>query len=520
MVPSDLLAGARLLTRLPNFLARPIDVERARPELRRRLGRREATFVDFVRRTIYARPASPYAQLLRHAGCQPGDFEELVCTRGVEGALGTLLAAGVYLTTAECRGSRPVRRGSLVFDLDPRGLRNPLVRWDLPMRTGGSRSEGLPVGWNLAFVLDRAVNLCLTESARGPARRRHAIWTAPGSGAIVHLLDICARGSAPARWFSPVDPAAPEVTSRYRVSVRLVRGGARLGGRRLPAPEHVRARAPDPIVDWMASVLREGAIPQLHARPSAVLRTCEAAARRGVDLAGAEALVDGEPITAGRAAAMRRAGLRVLPRYATAEVGLIGEACLEPQGSDDMHVMHDLVAVIQPDATRTSQDLPSDALLISSLRPAAPLILLNVSMGDAGILDGRSCGCPVGAEGWPARLRGILRLAEPAGHGVSPSSADLARVLDETLPARFGGGPGDYQIVEEERPDGSRRLRLLVHPGVGPLDPRAIAAVFVSASGAGLSSDLVAVERRAPMATTFGKVLHTHRTRGELGPPS
>ena len=520
MLSSDLLAGARLLTRLPGFLARPVDVGRARPELRRRLGQREATFVDLVRRTIYARPAGPYAQLLRHAGCQPRDFEELVCARGVEGALGTLLAAGVYLTTAECRGSRPVRRGSLVFDVDPRRLANPLVRWDVPMRTGGSRSEGLPVGWNLGFVRDRAVNLCLTELARGPARRRHAIWTAPGSGAIVHLLDICARGSGPARWFSPVDWTAPEVAMRYRVSVHLVRSGARLGRRWLPVPEHAPALAPDSIVDWMASVLREGAIPQLHGRPSAVLRTCEAAAKRGVDLAGAEVLVDGEPITAGRSAAMRRAGLRVLPRYATVEVGLVGEACLEPQGSDDMHVMHDLVAVIQPDATRMTQDLPSDALLISSLRPAAPLVLLNASMGDTGILDGRSCGCPVGAEGWPTRLRGILRLAGTEGHGVSPSSADMARVLDETLPARFGGGPGDYQIVEAERPDGSRRLRLLVHPGVGQLDPQAVAAVFVSASGAGLTTNLVTVERRAPMATTFGKVLHTHRTRDEIDRPS
>jgi hypothetical protein len=44
--------------------------------------------------------------------------------------------------------------------------------------------------------------------------------------------------------------------------------------------------------------------------------------------------------------------------------------------------------------------------------------------------------------------------------------------------------------------------------------------VFVSASGAGLTTNLVTVERRAPMATTFGKVLHTHRTRDEIDRPS
>ena len=520
MIPSDLLAGARLLTRLPGFLARHVDAPRARVDLARRRADREPAFVELVRRTVYARPASVYARLLRHAGCQAGDFAELVRARGVEGALRALLAAGVYLTSAECRGGRPVRRGGLVIDVDPRELRNPLAGWDLPMRTGGSRSEGVPVGWDLAFVGDRAVNLCLTEAARGPVRRRHAIWTAPGSGAIVHLLDICARGGTPSRWFSPVDPSTGHLATRYRASVLVVRGGARLAGRRLPAPEHVPASAPDPIVDWLERTRGEGAVPQLHARPSAVLRVCEAASMRGVDLRGAEVIVDGEPVTAGRAGAMRRAGLRVLPRYATVEVGLVGEACLAPRDSDDMHLMHDLVAVIRPDDSPPGGPLPPDALLVSSLRPSAPLILLNASMGDAGALDARACGCPVAAEGWSTRIRDIFRLDDPAGRRVPLPYQNVARVLDETLPARFGGGPGDYQVVEQEQPGGRWDVRLLVHPGVGPLDPHALVAAFVSGLGPEIFGDVVTVERRAPLPTTFGKVLHVHRLRSGLDPVS
>ena len=34
--------------------------------------------------------------------------------------------------------------------------------------------------------------------------------------------------------------------------------------------------------------------------------------------------------------------------------------------------------------------------------------------------------------------------------------ADAARVLEETLPGRFGGGAGDYQLVEDETPLGAR----------------------------------------------------------------
>jgi hypothetical protein len=521
VVSSDVLAGARLLARLPGFLRRPIGGDRAREELTRRLERRDATFVDLVRRTIYARPASPYARLLRHAGCEIGDLERLVRVEGVEGALQTLQAAGVYLTAAELRGGRPARRGGLAIDVDPAQLRNPLVGWDLPMRTGGSRRAGLSLGWDLAFVRDRAVDLCLAEAAHGGSRRRYAVWTAPGSGAIVHLLDVCARGSTPARWFSPVDPAATELSARYRWSVHLLRGGGWLGGRRLPAPEHVPVLAPGPIVDWMSGVLDAGVVPRLHARPSAVLRACEIAGRRGVDLEGAEVIVGGEPITASRAATMRRAGLRVLPRYAAGEVGLIGDACLTPRGADDVHVLHDLVAVVQPGGLPGDGALPPGALLVSSLRPTAPLIVLNASVGDAGVLDGSACSCPVGTQGWRTRLREIVRLDElrGAGEGMSPSSSVVARVLDETLPSRFGGGPGDYQLVEDDASN-DRRLRLLVHPAVGPVDPHAVVETFVSALDAWPAIRLVTVERHVPLATTFGKILHVHRTRRGLDQPA
>jgi len=265
------VSGARLLARLPGFLRRPVDADDARRTLARRLAARDAGFLELVRRTVYAHAATPYARLLRHAGCAYADLERLVRTDGVEGALGRLLAAGVYLTGAELRGREAVRRGGLTLDVDPRQLRNPLVGCDLPMRTGGSRGAGMPVGWSLDFVRDRAADLCLAEVARGPARRRYAVFSAPGSAAIAHLLDIYAQGGAPDRWFSPVDPASPELPARYRWSARLLRGGTRIAGRRLPGPVHVPPLAPGPIVDWMAGVLAGGAVPYLHTRPSSVV---------------------------------------------------------------------------------------------------------------------------------------------------------------------------------------------------------------------------------------------------------
>ena len=193
------------------------------------------------------------------------------------------------------------------------------------MQTGGSRSAGTPVGWSLDFVRDRAVNLRLAEAARGPARRRYAVWSAPGSAALAHLLDIYARGVAPDRWYSPVDPASPELPAPYRWSAHLLRAAGRFCNRPLPRPVHVPTLAPGPIVDWFGSVLAaaRGPVPPHAAqrRPSDL----RGRGRRDVSLEGTEVAVGGEPITAARVAAMRRAGLRVLPRYAAAEAGLIGD---------------------------------------------------------------------------------------------------------------------------------------------------------------------------------------------------
>jgi hypothetical protein len=350
----------------------------------------------------------------------------------------------------------------------------------------------------------------------------------PGSGAIAHLLDVAARGAVPERWFSQVDPRSPAVRARYRASVRVLRLAAGLAGVRLPLPTHAPLDDPQPVLRWLAEVLGDGATPEILGYPSAMLRLAETALRAGVRLDGFEVITGGEPITSGRVAVMRRAGMRVFPRYAVIEAGLVAEGCLRPDGPDDVHVVSDLVALIQPDAAVPPQTLPSGALLVSTLRPSAPFMLLNVSLGDAAILDRRPCDCALAALGWAARLRTIRSFEKLTAEGMTFLDADVAQVLEEALPARFGGRPGDYQLVEEERPDGRACLRLLVHPEVGRIDPQAVVDAFLSALGpaggaAGImaevwrDADLLTVERRIPETTVSGKVLHLHRARFGVG---
>jgi hypothetical protein len=101
---------------------------------------------------------------------------------------------------------------------------------------------------------------------------------------------------------------------------------------------------------------------------------------------------------------------------------------------------------------------------------------------------------------------------------------DVIRVLDEVLPARFGGGPTDYQLIEEEAEDGRPRLRLLVHPRVGEVDPAAVGDAFLAAIGDASEGErlmelrwrqerLLRVERVTPRTTRTGKILHLHLDR-------
>jgi hypothetical protein len=521
---ADLVAGTRLLARLPALLRRPVTVAEARPVLRRRLEGREADFLRLAKRAIFDHAESPYRQLLERAGCQYGDLVRLVQQDGVEDALRRLLREGVYLTVDEFKGRRPVRRGSASFEVPLRGLRNPGTRTHISGETSGSRGARTPVSIDLAWVRDWAVDECLDAEARGGFGWIHGRWTVPGGGSIAFILMFAASGKPTARWFSPVDPGSSQLHPRYRWAERLLYWGGRLAGVPLPRPEHVPFDAPEPILTWLAETLRCGAVPYLVAYTSGLVRVCEAALDAGIELAGARALAVGEPLTAARLATIRRAGVVVAPIYASVDAGVVGKGCLAAESADEIHLFHDLVTVIQPGGT-PEVPVPSRALLLSSLRDTAPLILLNVSLGDQATVTERRCGCPLERLGWTTHLHTIRSFEKLTAGGMTFLDLDLIHVIEEVLPARFGGTAADYQLVESERAGGSPALRLLVHPRVGPVDPRAAIDAFLSAIGGAdgqrvmgmmwRDAKLVTVERRPPLTTPSGKILHLHVARGE-----
>jgi hypothetical protein len=522
----DLSAGARFLWALPGLLRHPLGRDEARSILRARLARREHDFLTLVRRTIYAQPISPYRQLLRLAGCETGDLERLVGAEGVEGALHRLYRDGVYLTVDELRGRRPAVRGSQTLWVEPRQLRNPLSAVHVPTRSGGARSDGLSVPIDLRSVRDWAVNHQLVLDARAGDRWLHAVWQVPGSAAMIELMRYAVAGGRPARWFSQVDPDGPGQPARYRWSARALASGSLLAGVPIPYPSHVPWADPRPILAWIAEARRGGQVPHLRTNASSAVRLCEAAAVAGTDLRGAQFTLGGEPVTTARLAAVRRAGAGALPHFGTTECATIGQGCLTPTAADDLHLFHDLHAVIQPGPNIPGSPFPPDALLFASLRPTAPLILLNASLGDRGVVAPRACGCPLERLGWTTHLRDIRSFEKLTAGGMTFLDSDLIRVLEEALPASFGGGPTDYQLLETEAEDGRPQVRLLVNPAVGAVDDAAVTDAFLSAIGAGGGAErvmalhwreagLLRVERRPPLATATGKILHLHQERGD-----
>jgi hypothetical protein len=514
------MVAVRFVAGLPGYLRYRTDVPQAQALIRERMARREADFLAFARAAIYGgHPGNPARRLLQIAGCAYGDLETLVVREGLEGALRTLAAAGVYLSVDELKARRPVVRGSARFEIEPSHLGNPLTRGHLLRHRSGSRGAQAPVPVDLANLRDRAPNLCLSLHARGGLGWRHAYWEVPGGAAMLHLIECHPFADLPARWFSQLDAAAPGLSPRYRWAERVQRWTARSFGARVPAPEHVPLEAPRRILDWMDDVRREGAVPHLKTYASSAVRLCEAALASGRSLQGVHLTVTGEPITAARLRTIRASGAAVVPRCGTSEAGILGSGCLEPAQADELHLFDDLNAMIQPGASLPG--LTPRTLLLTSLRSSARMVLLNASVGDEAALGPRRCGCAMERAGWSTHLHSLRSPEKLTSGGITFLDRDVVRVLEEVLPARHGGGPAHYQLVEDETEGGRARLRLLIHPAVGPVDPAAVADTFLEAIGPGsgverLSSRLwreagiLRAEVRPPLTTAAGKILHLH----------
>jgi hypothetical protein len=204
------------------------------------------------------------------------------------------------------------------------------------------------------------------------------------------------------------------------------------------------------------------------------------------------------------------------------ELGALGVPCARADAWDEVHVAADRVAILER-SRELSQEASVDALFFTGLNPTSPKLMLNAESGDYAVLSERNCGCPLQSFGYPLHLHTIRSYEKLTSEGMTFVGPDLIRLVEDYLPSRFGGGPANYQLVEEER-NGATKVRLLVSPQLGPLDDGDVADAALTFLGSrGRSEAMMAdvwrgagtieVVRRDPHVTAASKVMPLHVVR-------
>jgi hypothetical protein len=353
-----------------------------------------------------------------------------------------------------------------------------------------------------------------------------AIWSGPpSSSARVALRQLKAGGSVD-RWMvkTPRPASRRRLLSEHRL--RYAVGVSRLvGPGTLASPEYVSA-ARD-VAEWLALQAADREPALLETPASTGIQVCLAAAEHGHDISGTWFRFAGEPYTQAKAEVVAQVGAHAVCHYSVSEIGRVAGACTAPSAVDDVHVLTEKLAVLQrPRLLEGGQTV--QALHLTTLMAICPKLMLNVEVDDYGVLETRSCGCPLGELGLLTHLSEIRSYEKLTGKGINFLGNDLIALVDEILPSRFGGAPTDYQLVEGQV-DGLQQLGVVVSPRVGDVDERALVeVVLVTLETNPSNREMVAawrdgarvrVLRRDAYETSSAKLLplHVHRrARSEL----
>jgi hypothetical protein len=337
-VGHDIARLGRLTGALWKLLGDDTTVEGSSREVRRLLNAREEGFLATVR-GIYARPASPYARLLAHAGIEEGDVAALVHEQGLEGALGRLHDAGVYTTSAELKGDEPIRRGSLELHARYEDFANPQARAHVVLRSGGSGGRPRHTAGTLAATEHSSLYVRLFLDAYSLAPRPMALWypSPPGQAGFGQAIQHLRAGWDVERWFAQT-PWLQRGLAQSSLTTLAAFAAAPARRKRLAFPRLTPPEEAGSVARWAAAHARAGRPAYLAATPSSAVRVVRAARELGLDVAGTMFRCGGEPLTAARAQAIADAGGRSASFYFAAEASsLVGAPCADGVAADDLH---------------------------------------------------------------------------------------------------------------------------------------------------------------------------------------
>lgn len=526
MKRDDLRAFRRYASGLPQFLEEPLSAERCREGIRARLQTREDNFLRILERGIYGRPQSPFHALLVRAGAEYGDVAALVRSEGVEGALARLYDEDVYVTYDEFKGLRPLERPGLSLSVTPADFDNPLFLPAYSATNTGSSGVTRRVRLDFDALAMNATYDSFIHDLFEVHGRPIGLWlpVPPSLIGLANVLRTAKLGKTVERWFSqnPLDPRAGSLKdyllTKYTISA------CRRYGVAFPSPEHVPLAEAHIVAEWLAEKRSLGTPALISAGPpSAGVRICLAARDRGLDISGTVFRFTGEPYTEGKAQVVAEAGCRATSVYSATELNMIGIGCPAAEQPDEVHLAEDRLAVLQRRRSVGSNGASVGALLFTTLHPGCPKLTLNVEMDDYAVLTRRDCGCAAEQLGLGRHLHTIRSHTKLTSAGTTFLGSELHTLVEQTLPARFGGAPTDYQLVEEER-DGLPEVVIVVSPRVGAVDEGALVAAVLDGvrrgpayhrmmAGFWRDGETLRVVRREPHSTHSAKILPLHLLR-------
>jgi len=526
---SDTIKYLKMFAQFPvalrRFLHNRPTPRAAEATVHERMARRTDNFLRLVERSVYGVPRSPYLALLKLAGCELGDLRALVHDKGLEGALRELRTAGVYVSYEEFKGRKPIVRDGFMLPVTPRDFDNPFARRDFALMTGGSTGLANQVYQDLDHIAALATidMLVLAEHKLMDAPTAHWTHMLPGSG-LRFILRRAYHGSYPQKWFSPLGWGGYKAWFRYDLATLYMLFWMRALGIPVSFPKIVKPSQAATVARWMRAALDAHGRCLLYANVSQAVRVCVAAEEGGFDLAGASIRLSSEPLTPAKAERMRRVGAQPVASYGSVEAVAIGLGCSRPIHVDEVHLAMDAYAMIDYPYGVPGLGVTVPAFNLTGLLDSAPKVMLNYQSDDYGIVEQRSCGCGLEAYGYTTHLHQIRSYSKLVGEGVTLIGNELLRILEEVLPARFGGTPLDFQMMEQEDAQGLTRLVLLIHPHIEIPDNAEVIRVILEALGQsspmGASARTVwqqaqtlQIERREPIVTARSKLLPLHIQR-------
>lgn len=473
---------ARFPFGLRRFARQTLTLEAARRIVRDRFERREEEFVQIAERSIYGFKRSPYLALLKRAGCELGDLRDLVRRRGLEGALRELRRQGVYVTYEEFKGRIPIVRGDTTIAVAAHDFDNPSARGDLAVQTGSSTGVATAVGVHLDFLTALTPPYLLALDAHGLVGAPYVAWqpALPGPGFAL-ILQSWHIGLRHGQWFMTNGWRESKYWLKYDLATIYSLICSRLLRVQVPWPGVVRLDEAEKVARYVASALQATGRCFVMAGVSRALRISLAAEQAGIDLTGAVFSGGGEPASRAKLEGIQRVGARMLGLYGTVEAGQIAYGCASLADETDTHLANDAFALITHPHVIEGVGLTVPALNITSLLDTAPKLLFNVEIDDYGVVEERRCGCELEACGYTTHLSGIGSYSKLVGEGVTLIGNEMLNILEQVLPARFGGSPQDYQLMEEEDGQGLTRLFLLIHPRVQIADSQEVLDVMHAA---------------------------------------